>query len=271
MRTTLLLPALLLSTAPLLGQTTEGFETGYADGATSFNGPTGETFLLTSDLRITNFDTYGAGGSDWFIDTGILEGNDNMPASQIVLQDPLKTFTLQSVKMWTSGTDGSNYAVGFVTLTGTGPGGTVSHVFTVAPTGNSGLDWVELSMAGTLLQGAALQSLTVTYGSTLNYVSFDDLTYTITPVVGIEEANALKAVRLFPTVATDVLQVDLSGLEGNVGIRIIDELGRAVALDRLTGGGLVPIEVSDLKNGAYQLEIVTHHGDRRALRFFKGS
>lgn len=269
MRTPLLLLTVAISTSPLLSQTTEGFETGYTAGATTFNGPTGETFLLTSDLRITNFDTYGAGGSDWFIDTGILEGNDNMPASQIVLQDVLKTFTLESVKMWTSGTDGSSYAVGFVTLTGTGPGGNVSHIFTVAPTGNSGLDWVELSMNGTLLQGAALQTITITYGSTLNYVSLDDLTYTIGSLVGIEETSALQRVSLFPFIATDLVNVDLGAISGRVQTRILDELGRLITTHRSVGGSTTTIPVDRLAKGAYLLELTTEAGDRKVLRFTK--
>lgn len=269
MRLPILLLAITLSTSPLLSQTTEGFEAGYADGATTFNGPTGETFLLTSDLRITNFDTYGAGGSDWFIDTGILEGNDNMPASQIVLQDVLKTFTLQSLKVWTSGTDGDTYAVGTLTLSGTGPGGNVSHTFTVTPTGNTGLDWATIAMNGSALQGAALQTLTITYGNTLNYISLDDITYTIGSLVGIEEANMLSGVSVHPSVATDFARIDLRAVPSGVQARVLDELGRTIASHRLNGGGMPSIPVERLAKGSYLLEITTAEGLRKVLRFTK--
>ena len=104
-------------------QYVETFESGLTNGATSFQAPTGEVFNLTNDFRIYEFPTFGANSSDWFIDTGVLEGNDNDPPAQILLADPNKVFLLDSLYMWTSNDDGANLASGTITMTGTGPSG----------------------------------------------------------------------------------------------------------------------------------------------------
>lgn len=94
LRTRPLLIASVCANLTADAQITEGFETGYSAGVTQFAGPEGALFTLTSDPRITNFATFGANGSNLFLDTGLLEGNDKTPPSQIILEDDDQTFTL---------------------------------------------------------------------------------------------------------------------------------------------------------------------------------
>lgn len=263
MRTRLLLIASVWATWTADAQITEGFETGYTAGATQFAGPDGALFTLTSDLRITNFASFGANGSNWFLDTGVLEGNDNTPPSQIILADEDQTFTLIGLMAWTSNDDGDTYADGTLTLTGASLNGPVSHTFMVEPTGNSGFDWVQLDPDGTPLEGAALRSLTVTYGSTLNYVALDQIAYRLQPITSVAERSPLDDVRLFPVPTRGEVNLDLRPVTGTLLIRVRDALGREVARLTATGGAVLAFPLHTLVAGRYLLEMEAANGVRR--------
>lgn len=269
MRTRLLLIASACATLTADAQITEGFETGYSAGVTQFAGPEGALFMLTSDLRITNFATFGANGSNWFLDTGVLEGNDNTPPSQIILEDDDQTFTLIGLMAWTSNDDGNTSADGTLTLTGASLDGPVSHTFALEPTGNSGLDWVQLDMDGTPLEGAALRSLTVTYGNTLNYVALDQITYRLQPITFVAERSQLDDVRLFPLPTNSVVNIDLRPVTGALVIRVRDALGRELASSTTTGGAVVTIPLHTLRSGPYLVELETANGIRKSWTITK--
>ena len=134
----------------------------------------GNMFTTTTPLRVYQSSGFGCCPSNYFIDgagTGAIGSvqYNNAGIGGVILQE---------VDMWTSSNGGSTFAVGNVTITGTRPNGTtVSHTFTVTPTGNTGADFQHKLFAGTPLQNEVLRSFAITNVSPINYLQVDNLKY----------------------------------------------------------------------------------------------
>ncbi|MBL7781939.1 MAG: choice-of-anchor D domain-containing protein [Saprospiraceae bacterium] len=134
----------------------------------------GNMFTTTTPLRVYQSSGFGCCPSNYFIDgagTGAIGSvqYNNAGIGGVILQE---------VDMWTSSNGGSTFAVGNVTVTGTRPNGTtVSHTFTVTPTGNTGADFQHKLFAGTPLQNEVLRSFAITNVSPINYLQIDNLKY----------------------------------------------------------------------------------------------
>ena len=263
----LALAILFMNPALQAQTTTEGFENGYADGATQFNGPGGEVFQLTSDFRIVYYPPYGNDGSAYFIDTGALEGNTNTPPSRIVLANADKTFELRKVHVWTSSDDGASYATGTVTFAGTGPSGAVSQSFLIEPTGNTGQDWDVVDLSGSSFDGTPLQQVTVTYSAGLDYVALDDIEYTLADLVGIQGTDRPPMITLYPTPVLDVLHIDLTTFSGPTDFAIFNGVGQVVEAGTLAGGRERSLNVANLTEGLYLLQLARGNGRPVVLRF----
>lgn len=92
----------------------------------------------------------------------------NAPPTQLIPGDQDQTFTLTYMKKCTSGDEVNFHEDGLVSITGNILEGSMQHVFTVEPAGNTGFDQGQHDIAGTPLEGTALLSLTMTYGSPWN-------------------------------------------------------------------------------------------------------
>ncbi len=175
---------------------TEGFESGYSSGDTSFAN-SGVTFTLDNTLAIAEFATFGSGGGDFFIDSGYGQSRSGSLGS--VTADAAHSFELTGLDLWTSNDGGNNNSNATIRLIGTkAVGGTVSLDVLVEPTGYTGNDW-DTSNDVSAFSGIQLTALEFQLVSGANYLAIDnfaftpqaltDATSTVTAGAGIEAAN----------------------------------------------------------------------------------
>ena len=167
--------------APCSGATTESFAS-VATGATTFNGPTSETFNTTGDLRVETISMLGSTCDNNFLGTGTNDANASTGnVGSIVLATTAKAFTLSCMDVWVSTDDGVNFASASVTFTGTrrDGGGTVTHTTTITPTNNTCTGYYEINFAGTPIENIQLSEISFTLGGSLNYLRIDEFNYSI--------------------------------------------------------------------------------------------
>lgn len=156
--------------------TTENFETETA-GNTTFS-ESGISFSITGDLVISVSEGLGCCPSNRYIDTGWEDGGTSGSAGKIQITTDGKAFNVLELDTWTSANDGSDYAVGDVTFTGTlVGGGTASETIEVNPTGNEGTDYEHLNFSETNLDGARLSELEIILDGSLNYIAIDNFKF----------------------------------------------------------------------------------------------
>ncbi|WP_299818173.1 T9SS type A sorting domain-containing protein [uncultured Pontibacter sp.] len=73
---------------------------------------------------------------------------------------------------------------------------------------------------------------------------------------------------LYPTVATEAVNISLNGLKGNVDVYVLDATGRTVKQLKATAEQELLLPVQDLKSGAYFVSVVSNE-HRETLRFIK--
>jgi len=152
----------------------EDFET-FTDGQTSFTSG-GLNFSLTNFLRITQWDTYGSGSSNFYVDTGFGVGRSGGVGSFTV--DAGSSFELNGLDLWTSNDAGNTDSDATITLTGTlVGGGTVTQSISVQPTGYTGADWDTTNDVSNFA-GQAITSLSFTIDSGANFIAIDNLEFT---------------------------------------------------------------------------------------------
>lgn len=132
------------------------------------------TFSVTSPLAVTQVTNIGCCPSNYFL---LATGTGNV-GSFAYTNSGIGGFILQAMDVWTSSNGGNNYTVGNVTFTGTRPDGTtVSHTFTITPTGDTGTDFDNITFSGTPLANEVLRSVAVNIASPLNYIQIDNLKF----------------------------------------------------------------------------------------------
>lgn len=133
----------------------------------------GNMFTTTTPLSVQQVSNIGCCPSNFFmLNSGTSAGAFTFTNSGI------GGFVLQEMDAWTSSNGGNNFTVGNVTFTGTRPNGTtVSHIFTITPTGNTGTNFEHKLFAGTPLANEVLRSVTVTPATPINYIQIDNLKY----------------------------------------------------------------------------------------------
>jgi lysyl endopeptidase len=85
-------------------------------------------------------------------------------------------------------------------------------------------------------------------------LSLDDINIKITDNSGLLESD-LTSVGLYPTPTNDVLNVDLSHINGNVSIEIIDMMGKVIKTTTSNGSSIEALDVKNLSHGTYNLKI----------------
>ena len=81
-----------------------------------------------------------------------------------------------------------------------------------------------------------------------------------TGTVGVPEAAGPSSVNIYPVPTAALLNVDLSGLTGAVGMDVLDIAGRNVKHQQANAGGILHMDVSTLAAGEYQLRITGDEG-----------
>ena len=110
----------------------------------------------------------------------------------------------------------------------------------------------------------------------VNYYRLQQVDYngttTYSSIVAVELTNkvASMAVKpaLYPTVATDVINISFSGFDSKVNIAVLDATGKSVKQVTTTTDKEAELAVQDLKGGAYFVSI-TDGQRRETLRFIK--
>lgn len=85
--------------------------------------------------------------------------------------------------------------------------------------------------------------------------------------VGLEEADASGPLPLWPNPTQGLLTVDLSGVAGTALVHLTDALGRSLRQRTVSGNGPVPLDLSDLADGLYLLEVraIGHRSSQRVI------
>lgn len=121
-----------------------------------------------------------------------------------------------------------------------------SYIEVVAPSISTGAN-------GVATYGSITISMATTDGSTLatsNNCTIDDISISSVPL-SVEE-SAVNTVSIYPNPCTfNSLNIDLSKLQGQVQIQILDMQGKVVMTEKVVGGAYQAIDVSDLSEGVY--------------------
>jgi hypothetical protein len=155
------------------------FESGFTNGQQSFVAD-GLDIVLTGDLIVTQFASFGSGGGGWFMDSTF--GNSQTGNfGAFTTTSPGQAFEVTDMHLWSSDDGGSNEVTGDINLIGTLlGGGSVTSTITVAPTGVSGNDW-DMTTDLSAFSGLALTSLAFEVTGSVNYLAIDKMEITAVP------------------------------------------------------------------------------------------
>ena len=164
------------------------FESGFINGQQAFVAD-GIDIVLTGDLIVTEFASFGSGGGNWFMDSTYLTSQTGVFGA-FTTTTPNKAFQVTDMHLWTSNDGGGNDATGNINLIGTlFGGGTVSDTITVSPTGFTGADW-DTTINLSAFAGLALTSLAFEVTGSIDYVAIDQLSITAVPEPSIAVLGA---------------------------------------------------------------------------------
>ncbi len=91
-----------------------------------------------------------------------------------------------------------------------------------------------------------------TYSFTQNQEGLFDLYNT---TAGIESQVLEQNLTVYPNPASDLVNVDLTGFNDDVSVTIFDLNGKSVLFQNVTDNSLFQLNISDLKNGIYQIRV----------------
>jgi len=98
----------------------------------------------------------------------------------------------------------------------------------------------------------------------------DDGSYTYSKVVGVTRKGQAVASKVFPTVATDYLQLALAPADNFKTALVLDMAGRQLVQESLGAStGQHSVDVRHLSTGTYLLVLLDAEGQRNATRFMK--
>ncbi len=84
---------------------------------------------------------------------------------------------------------------------------------------------------------------------------------------GVEESTSAMAVRVYPNPATDYVTVNLS-IDGEATLTLSDLNGKIISTGVYTAG-MVQLDVQDLSNGTYLVQVTTAGGAAQTHRMIK--
>jgi hypothetical protein len=82
-------------------------------------------------------------------------------------------------------------------------------------------------------------------------------TIVVDPCTGVEEFNNLTAVGVYPNPASNVLNLDFSGIDENVNVEMMDMTGKVVLSETFANPSAEEINVSGFESGLYMIRLST--------------
>ncbi|MCJ8164896.1 T9SS type A sorting domain-containing protein [Pontibacter sp. E15-1] len=97
-----------------------------------------------------------------------------------------------------------------------------------------------------------------------------DSSYTYSRVVAVERAAGVAITKVYPTVTSDYLQIDLAQPDGMKEMLVLDMVGKRLIRQPLNSAILqATVDVRNLDSGTYVLVLLDEQGKRKTTRFLK--
>ena len=139
-------------------------------------------FTSTGDLFVEFGVGLGADFSTQWLGSGFGDGGSFVSFGSFSITSG--SFTIDSGVFWTSDDDGFDFSVGDIDFVGLlSAGGEVTVTINIAPTGDLPDGYVNVSFAGTALDGVSLSGMRFDIPGSLNYLLIDNLSLNATASV----------------------------------------------------------------------------------------
>lgn len=95
---------------------------------------------------------------------------------------------------------------------------------------------------------------------TFNYTGVTSLSLSNPLLTDVKSSRLEQSILLFPNPARDVLKINAAGFEGSVVLIIYDAFGRQKMTQKITNTGIMQVDIQQLPNAAYLLELKSAKG-----------